>query len=165
MEQKFFEASAPGRLDVMGGIADYSGSLVLQMPIQQKTIVKLSLRDDYQCILESKTSSGEILSATVDYRSYKNNKEIDYNFARDQFKRTPENAWIAYIIGCTLVLEKEKNICFKGASIKVSSNVPLGKGVFSSASLEVATMKAFEKAYNINFEGTELPVLAQKVEI
>ena len=27
-----FVARAPGRLDVMGGIADYSGSLVLQVP-------------------------------------------------------------------------------------------------------------------------------------
>ena len=26
---------APGRLDVMGGIADYSGSTVLQMPVSQ----------------------------------------------------------------------------------------------------------------------------------
>src|SRR4030065_818778 len=29
---------APGRLDVMGGIADYSGSLVLQLPIKEATI-------------------------------------------------------------------------------------------------------------------------------
>src|SRR5262245_59525555 len=28
---------APGRLDVMGGIADYSGSLVLQRPIAEAT--------------------------------------------------------------------------------------------------------------------------------
>ncbi len=28
-------ARAPGRLDVMGGIADYSGSLVLQMPVAE----------------------------------------------------------------------------------------------------------------------------------
>ena len=28
-------ARAPGRLDVMGGIADYSGSLVLQRPIAE----------------------------------------------------------------------------------------------------------------------------------
>lgn len=26
---------APGRLDVMGGIADYSGSLVLQLPLAE----------------------------------------------------------------------------------------------------------------------------------
>ena len=30
-------ARAPGRLDVMGGIADYSGSLVLQRPIAEAT--------------------------------------------------------------------------------------------------------------------------------
>src|SRR6266545_6425840 len=30
-------ARAPGRLDVMGGIADYSGSLVLQRPIAEGT--------------------------------------------------------------------------------------------------------------------------------
>ena len=30
-------ARAPGRLDVMGGIADYSGSLVLQWPIREAT--------------------------------------------------------------------------------------------------------------------------------
>lgn len=30
---------APGRLDLMGGIADYSGSLVLQMPIGEATMV------------------------------------------------------------------------------------------------------------------------------
>jgi len=31
-------ARAPGRLDVMGGIADYSGSLVLQRPIAEATL-------------------------------------------------------------------------------------------------------------------------------
>ena len=30
-------ARAPGRLDVMGGIADYSGSLVLQLPLARAT--------------------------------------------------------------------------------------------------------------------------------
>ena len=34
-----FVARAPGRLDVMGGIADYSGALVLQWPIHEATRV------------------------------------------------------------------------------------------------------------------------------
>ena len=33
MEEKVYRGSAPGRLDFMGGVADYSGSLVLQIPI------------------------------------------------------------------------------------------------------------------------------------
>ena len=43
-ERRLFErgasvsiARAPGRLDVMGGIADYSGSLVLERPIAEGT--------------------------------------------------------------------------------------------------------------------------------
>ena len=32
-------ARAPGRLDLMGGIADYCGSLVLQLPIQEAAFV------------------------------------------------------------------------------------------------------------------------------
>ena len=31
-------ARAPGRLDVMGGIADYSGSLMLELPIAEATL-------------------------------------------------------------------------------------------------------------------------------
>ena len=34
-------ARAPGRLDVMGGIADYSGSVVLELPIAEATFVAL----------------------------------------------------------------------------------------------------------------------------
>src|SRR5215475_7417553 len=58
-------ARAPGRLDVMGGIADYSGSLVLELPIAEATIVALqkdqarqisiiSLVDNETCALISK---------------------------------------------------------------------------------------------------------------
>ena len=36
-EADVFVARAPGRLDVMGGIADYSGSLVLELPLAEAT--------------------------------------------------------------------------------------------------------------------------------
>jgi galactokinase len=163
MSNKVFEASAPGRLDVMGGIADYSGSLVLQMPVKQKTEVKLSLRDDYKCHVESITSTGEHLKAIVDFRTYLFNNKVDYAFAQKTFKNAGDS-WLAYVLGCALVLTKEKGIAFTGADFFIQSNVPLGKGVSSSASLEVATMKALAKAFNISFSGTELPILAQRVE-
>src|ERR671926_200647 len=40
-ESEIIVARAPGRLDVMGGIADYSGSLVLQLPIREAALVAL----------------------------------------------------------------------------------------------------------------------------
>src|SRR5438094_420271 len=52
-EAPFFEgnapiagARAPGRLDIMGGVADYSGSLVLEMPIAEAAFVAWQWRDD-----------------------------------------------------------------------------------------------------------------------
>ncbi|MEQ1585769.1 MAG: hypothetical protein ABL895_07825 [Cyclobacteriaceae bacterium] len=161
---KFIKASAPGRLDVMGGIADYSGSLVLQMPIAHRTHIKLRLRDDYQCHIKSQLNSGETLTAHVDYRDYLNNNQVDYLFAQNKCKQNPSQAWIAYVLGCALVLQKEKSINFKGADFDLHSTVPLGKGVSSSASIEVACMKALAKAFHLELPGTLLPILAQRVE-
>jgi L-arabinokinase len=163
-QKKFIESSAPGRLDVMGGIADYSGSLVLQMPLLQKTHVQLALRDDYACHVSSRISTGEILSAKIDYRDFLNKNQVDYDFAQRKLKENPSTSWVGYVIGCALVLQKEKGIDFKGGDFNLQSDVPLGKGVSSSASIEVATMKALGEAFGIHFSGTELPILAQRVE-
>ena len=39
-------ARAPGRLDVMGGVADYSGSVVLEMPIAQACCAAIQWHND-----------------------------------------------------------------------------------------------------------------------
>lgn len=155
-----FSASSPGRLDVMGGIADYSGSLVLQMPVRNSTTVTIQLRNDFNCLLQSHLKEG-------DFKANFNYKELvggDYQAAQAALTKNKDASWIAYILGCVFVLEKEKGIKFQGADFRVESNVPLGKGVSSSAALEVATMKALGKAFQLDFQGTELPILAQRVE-
>ncbi len=50
-----------------------------------------------------------------------------------------------------------------GLSILVSSAVPEGKGVSSSAAVEVATMQALAAAHDIRLEGRQLALLCQKV--
>jgi galactokinase len=159
-----FKASAPGRMDVMGGIADYSGSLVLQKAIAQQTFIELTLREDYRFSITSSLSNDEVLKAHGDYRAYLNHGRIDYDFARQTFKQNSAEGWLAYVLGCALVLQKEKGIDFRGADINLRSEVPNGKGVASSASVEVATMRALIKAFNLQLTGTELPILAQRVE-
>ncbi len=161
---KWVDASAPGRLDVMGGIADYSGSLVLQMPIRNKTQVRLSLRYDNQCFIVSYLNHNEKLNVRLDYRQFLYEGAVDYAYACAQFKQLGNDSWVAYVLGCALVLQHEYQIPFTGADFELESDVPLGKGVSSSASVEVATMKALAKAFNLSFTGTTLPVLAQRVE-
>jgi L-arabinokinase len=160
-----FVASAPGRLDVIGGIADYSGSLVLQMPITQQTHIAIALRTDGIINIHTLDSNVTPSDFTVEWQNLLKEKSfVDYDFAHEQFNKMPGGHWAGYVAGCLLVLHKEKNISITGADILVDSQVPVGKGVSSSAALEVATLKALSQAYQLQFFGTDLPVLAQKVE-
>lgn len=60
-------------------------------------------------------------------------------------------------MGCLIVLAHEEGVKVKdGLSIIVSSEVPEGKGVSSSASVEVATMMAMAAAYGIQVWGHPL---------
>jgi len=162
-----FNASAPGRLDVMGGIADYSGSLVLQYPIQEQTTVYLALRQDGW--LRAHSASARRLEAQEEVQislpSLKNKQgQIDYSFARKALAEILRNEWSAYVFGCPLVLIQEKGIEFNGADFWIESQVPIGKGVSSSAALETSTLTALAQALRLSLGPTELPILAQKVE-
>ncbi|MDO1449078.1 galactokinase family protein [Rhodocytophaga aerolata] len=164
-DQAYVVAKAPGRLDVMGGIADYSGSLVLQKAIKETTTVAIALRHDGVVRIKSLTADKADLQTTFLYQDLlKNRQEVDYAIAREQVKKIQGGDWASYVVGCFLVLQKEKGIVVSGADILITSDVPVGKGVSSSAALEVATMKALKELYPLTFEPTELPRLAQKVE-
>jgi L-arabinokinase len=51
-----------------------------------------------------------------------------------------------------------------GARLLIHSDVPEGKGVSSSAAIEVASMQAIAAAYGITLDPRELAILCQKVE-
>ena len=158
---------APGRLDVMGGIADYSGSLVLQLPIADATHVALQTTDSTKVRVSSlgKTQAG-IRFIEIDLGDFltKDNRPIEYSEARQRFTNST-NHWAAYVVGAFLILMRDKGVIFeRGANILINSNVPEGKGVSSSAALEVAVMQAVNIAFNLKLECRELGLLCQRVE-
>ena len=159
---------APGRLDVMGGIADYSGSLVLQLPIKEATIAAAQQSSDKTIKIMSLTNSEPNRDNYFETRLedfFINNKPIDYKSARQYFIRDEPTRWAAYIAGVFLVLIKERGIRFKqGANVLIYSDVPEGKGVSSSAALEIAAMTAVCKAFGIKIDAFESAALCQKVE-
>jgi galactokinase len=220
---------APGRLDVMGGIADYSGSLVLQGTAAQGCHVALQLHPPNkqprwkhmmggarqkkmlpgggEVVVEEEdrpalrivsfnadaTDRGPAFdmdldeffidpgSGGTDSGGNKDKKgsntttrtttpkaslePISYEAAQDYFKKDPSVGWAAYVAGALLVLAKERGVRYtKGISILVSSEVPEGKGVSSSAAVEVATMMAVAAAHNITLAGHEVALLCQMVE-
>jgi galactokinase len=157
---------APGRLDVMGGIADYSGSLVLQLPIAGATHVALQKLKYTELRIVSLGSASETRSFEINLSSLQsgNAATVDYDLARQCFSDRP-NRWAAYVAGVFPVLTREKGVRFnEGAAILINSSVPEGKGVSSSAALEVAVMQSVNVAFNLNLECRELAGLCQKVE-
>ena len=73
-------------------------------------------------------------------------------------------SWAAYVAGALLVLMHElQHVFTRGLSLLVSSDVPDGKGVSSSAALEVSAMSAIAAAYQLEIEPSRLAELCQKV--
>jgi L-arabinokinase len=161
-QKDIFLARAPGRLDVMGGIADYSGSLVLEMPIAEATITAVQTTDDEKITIRSLSRDD---NEDLKFEISLSDLGTDYEAARKFFSSDPSNHWAAYVAGVFPVLRRECGFEFQtGARILISSDVLPGKGVSSSAALEVATMQAVCDAFGVNLEPTRLALLCQKVE-
>lgn len=158
---------APGRLDVMGGIADYSGSLVLELPIAEATLVALQ-KDETQRIKIVSLVDNETRVLTFDMELAefaRDGAPIEYDEARAYFAGDETRSWAAYVAGVFLVLARECGTRFNnGARLLISSRVPEGKGVSSSAALEVATMSAVAAAFQIEIGSREIALLCQRLE-
>jgi len=160
-DRELIVTRAPGRLDVMGGIADYSGSLVLELPIAEATFAAIqvntqpqlnfvTLLDDEPHHSSFSISLGELVG-------------VEYETARSLFRE--DKSWAAYVAGVFLVLMRERGQDFtSGANILIFSRVPPGKGVSSSAALEVAVMEAVTAAFNIDVSPRDVALLCQRVE-
>lgn len=156
-DEKIFVARAPGRLDVMGGIADYSGSHVLELTISEAVRAAAQRRNDGQVFIRS--GEREFRMPVSDLGAMP-----DYESAHVYFQRNGED-WAAYAAGVFPVLINEKSLSpAGGATIFIESDVPEGKGVSSSAALEAAVMFAVAAAFNIDLEPREAAILCQKVE-
>ncbi|CAN5415955.1 hypothetical protein BH10PLA1_BH10PLA1_12910 [soil metagenome] len=134
---------APGRLDVMGGIADYTGSLVCEATLDRAAAVVLQERDDRQVQVFSFNLLDEHAPFTVSMpldALAKNSIDV----LRKEFT-DPGRHWAGYLAGCLFVLQERGLIdllspSVKGLNLALYSTVPLGAGVSSSAAIEVATM-------------------------
>ena len=163
-------ARAPGRLDVMGGIADYSGSLVLQRPIAEATWAAVQRID--RPVLEI-VSVGRAPCTIALATLVRDGAPIAYRDARSMFANDDEAIgggpaaphWASYVAGGWLVLARERGMPHEsGARIVVASNVPEGKGVSSSAAIETASMHAVADAFGIPLEPRDLALLCQTSE-
>jgi L-arabinokinase len=136
---------APGRLDVMGGIADYTGSLVCEMPLDRAAAVVLQERQPRDRELQ-----------VFSFNLFDEHQPFTFRMSLDDLARAdveslrkelsePGRKWAGYLAGCLFVLHEQGLIDLRdprinGMNLALLSTVPLGAGVSSSAAIEVATM-------------------------
>ena len=169
VDKPIYVVRAPARLDCMGGIADYSGSLVCEMTLDRAVLMGIQARDDRQVAIHSAGvdamgMSPDVTLALEDLTAGR--ATGDYDTLKLRFSRTPESAWAAYVAGAFSVLQGEGYMGRfpHGATIVLVSNIPLRVGVSSSAALEIAAIYGLSLLYGIELDGMDLAVLSQKVE-
>jgi galactokinase len=159
----------PGRLDLMGGNDDYTGGLVFETTIREATLVAVQPRPDqtvcfYNPAVKSLGWSERIefsLADLMDNGSVKPLEEL-----RAWINADPTRVWCAYVLGdLYFLIKRYPGKINHGFSLYLESDVPLGKGVSSSAALEVAPMKVIAEMYGIQVAGVELASWTQWVEI
>jgi galactokinase len=139
----FVEASAPGRVNLLGEHTDYNDGFMLPIATPQRTSVRIARHAGTRFRFYSATLGSEL--------EFPVNDEAPDGFAR-------------YIFGCIRMLE-EHGAAVPPLMVHVDSDLPLGTGLSSSAALEVATLRALRRLLAIELDDTELALLAQQAEI
>ena len=166
-EGPLFVARAPGRLDVMGGIADYSGSLVLQLPLAVATTAVLQPTDDRTIEIVSRRGD-EMSRFSMPLDELLMGELRDPVALAAWFTSHTRERWAAYVIGVVhacLVRRDVEDVARRGGfQLLIESDVPAGKGVSSSAALEVACLSAIAARYGVEMTGEEIATSSQWAE-
>jgi galactokinase len=144
--QPAVRVTTPGRVNLIGEHTDYNDGFVLPTVIPQGTTVELSLHDGAEV---------EVVSANMPAADQRK------TYTLGQEKKTGH--WHDYVQGVTSEL-KLLGITLRGFKALVSSTVPTGSGLSSSAALEVAVTKALRSALGFKLSDIEIAKLGQRVE-
>jgi galactokinase len=72
--------------------------------------------------------------------------------------------WVDYVQGVTWALREAGYVIPNGFDLHISSDVPLGAGLSSSAALEVAVLRAIRLAFGLDLDDVQLALIGQRAE-
>jgi galactokinase len=137
------EARAPGRVNLLGEHTDYNDGFVLPTAIPQHTTVAIGFSPD---------DHHHFYSAELEERV-----DLDPAGANPQ-------GFARYVNGCIRVLETAGHE-IPPLNIFVTSSVPIGSGLSSSAALEVATLRGLRSLLHLPLDDVQIAQLGQQAEI
>ncbi|HKO62406.1 MAG TPA: galactokinase family protein, partial [Pyrinomonadaceae bacterium] len=136
--------SAPGRINLIGEHTDYNEGFVLPMAADRRTFVAAAPTEDKRIVVYS--------------FDLKDNASFDLTH-----DPVTSNHWVSYVHGVARALV-EQGAKLSGAQLAVSSDVPIGAGISSSAALEVSVGYALLKSANQEVDLMQLALACQSAE-
>jgi galactokinase len=135
---------SPGGINIIGEHTDYNEGFVLPTAIDKAIYLAISKRVDNAIHL------------------YADDFKEDFIGDINVIKKT-EILWANYILGVVNELQKNGKI-IGGFNAIITSDLPIGAGISSSAALECATAFALNHIFNLQIEKIDLVKHAQKAE-
>jgi galactokinase len=136
------QASAPGRVNLLGEHTDYNEGFVLPTAIPQQTIAAIGWSPD---------DRHHIYSVELA-------EKVDINPAA-----TGIPGFASYPYGCIKVLE-QAGYAIPPLNLWITSSVPIGAGLSSSAALEIATLRGLRSLLHLPLDDVSLARLGQQAE-
>jgi galactokinase len=133
-------ASAPGRVNLIGEHTDYNGGPVLPVAIERRTAVAARLAEQWALASDTEETISEV--------------DMDAPL---------RHAWTDYIVGVVREL-RTLRAAPRAAALAVATSLPLGAGLSSSAALTVATAKALSLLAGRRLTPAQLAEVAFRAE-
>ncbi|MGW4273511.1 galactokinase [Streptomyces seoulensis] len=138
--------AAPGRVNLIGEHTDYNDGFVMPFALPHDTLAAVARRDDGVLRLHSADVPGGPVELRVADLAPGSDRE-----------------WTAYPAGVVWAL-REAGHEVPGADVHLTSTVPSGAGLSSSAALEVVVALALNDLYDLGLKGRQLARLCQRAE-
>ncbi|ETB37366.1 galactokinase, partial [Mycobacterium avium 10-5560] len=136
--------AAPGRINLIGEHTDYNLGFALPIALPQRTVASFTPADDDAITVVSDRADAPV---------------------RIPIDTGPGDVtgWAAYPAGVMWALRTAGHPV-PGGAMSITSDVPMGSGLSSSAALECAVLGAISSAAGIRIDATEQARLAQRAE-
>ena len=144
MPEEWITASAPGRVNLIGEHTDYHDGFVLPTVLPQRTSASVRVRSDGNVHARSDAIADAVESFRVG-------------------AERPGRGWLDYVQGITVALAA-RGLPVGGFDVRLTSTVPVGAGLSSSAALEVSVLRALRTAFALPLDDVELAQTARAVE-
>jgi galactokinase len=137
--------AAPGRVNLIGEHTDYAEGFVMPAAIDFATLAGITPRSDGKIVIYSENFGEERV------------------FEASALPAAASRHWSDYPLGVVSILAGE-GLAIPGFSLSLWGDIPLGSGLSSSASVEVATALAVLSLIGVGYPGPVLARLCQRAE-